>query len=119
MLDDRECDFVDNLYPLRRAPRLRRIPGLNLVKFWTRFEKARRYRGLRKAYQRIAGCDIRDREWGIDRHAFAAHRISIYGPPCTYCGKPLRTPRAKLCAACGKDRLDRELPARDDRRRSP
>jgi hypothetical protein len=39
------------------------------------------------------------------------HCISIYGPPCEACGKPLRTPQASLCAACWHPRIVGVLPS--------
>jgi hypothetical protein len=39
------------------------------------------------------------RETSVD--ALWHHRLTRFGPPCQVCGKPLRTPRAKLCAECG------------------
>ncbi|MDQ2772204.1 MAG: zinc ribbon domain-containing protein [Bacteroidota bacterium] len=29
------------------------------------------------------------------------HIVDQYGPPCPQCHKPLRTPQARFCAACG------------------
>jgi hypothetical protein len=29
------------------------------------------------------------------------HRRADFGPPCTICGRLLRTPRATICAECG------------------
>lgn len=34
-------------------------------------------------------------------NAIFHHRIADHGPPCSACGRPLRTPKATLCAACG------------------
>jgi hypothetical protein len=51
---------------------------------------------VRKEYERMTEM--------IDCHhnAILHHRISTYGPPCSRCGKPLRTTRARFCAACGQ-----------------
>lgn len=51
-------------------------------------------------YERITGF----RESNVN--ALMHHRLKLYGPACTACGKPLRTPVANFCAACGANRAD-------------
>ena len=48
-----------------------------------------------KKYQDITGF----KETNIN--AIWHHRASLFGAPCEACGKPLRTPKASLCAECG------------------
>jgi hypothetical protein len=47
------------------------------------------------AYERLTGF----RE--SNPNAVMHHRLAIYGHPCRVCGKPLRTPQASKCMACG------------------
>lgn len=42
------------------------------------------------------------------------HILDQYGPPCKDCGKPLRTHKAKWCAACGADVNDPNRPTSSD-----
>jgi hypothetical protein len=59
-----------------------------------------RFAKMLAEYERITGF----RE--TDPNAVFHHRLAIYGPPCRFCGKPLRTPQAKLCGACMKPIAD-------------
>ena len=54
------------------------------------------FRPVREAYERMTGM------FEPNHLAILHHRISIYGEACENCSKPLRTPRASFCAACGK-----------------
>jgi hypothetical protein len=59
-------------------------------------EKIERFHGpVLREYERITGFHE------TNPIAVYHHRLSLYGPPCLNCKKPLRSPRAKFCAACG------------------
>ncbi len=80
-----------------------------------------------KAYREQHNCSLAEaRQKGLGRRALDVyeeitgfretnpdalyhHRLSVYGPPCNACGKPLRTPQARSCAACGAVRKMEEV----------
>ena len=53
------------------------------------------YRPALDEYERITGFKE------TNPNALFHHRVSLYGPPCSACGKPLRTPSATKCVECG------------------
>jgi hypothetical protein len=92
MLDEAEYAEVSRLYSggIRATKEFRERWGVPLKDA----SISERFLPVRDAYERLTGM----RE--SNQLAIMHHRLSLYGPPCTHCGKPLRTPDAKLCASC-------------------
>ena len=81
MLDEEEFSKIEKLY--REAFSKKGLPIDD------------RFQQMRETYHAITGY------FESNQNAIMHHRISIFGPPCNNCGKPLRTPEAAFCAACG------------------
>src|SRR5215472_11568411 len=54
-----------------------------------------RFRPIRQWYDELTGFP------NCHENVIMHHRLSLLGGQCRKCGKPLRTPRPKMCVACG------------------
>lgn len=64
----------------------------------------------RKTWYLVAGYTLFTGVAEENPNAVWHHVASLYGPPCPHCAKPLRTPAARWCAACGEWRDGRSSP---------
>jgi len=92
MLDEAEYTEASVLYSdgIRATKEFRKKWGVSLEEA----DMQERFRPLLEYYERVTG--MRETNHLAVRH----HRLSLYGPPCERCGRPLRTPKAKLCGSC-------------------
>jgi len=93
MLDEAEYEsiqplFVSGLQMIKEERSKNDLP-LNAIK-WQDV-----YRPFLDAYEKLTGYIE------TNPNAIMHHRISMYGEACIACGKPLRTPKASRCMACG------------------
>ena len=93
MLDDYEWDIVAPHLSnaIEQIKQYRQTHGVSLAEA---LDKGFGQEALR-IYEKLTGFKE------TNATALWHHRISLYGPPCATCGKPLRTPSASICAACG------------------
>ena len=101
MVDEAEWELIERAeeegFELVEAERRRRglprLPPVELVDPSLRhFEDLR---AMLAMYRLLTGHEV-----GF-MAAVYDHRMSRHGPPCPECGKPLRSRRARYCAACG------------------
>ena len=92
MLDEAEYAEVSRLYSegIRATKEFRERWGVPLKGALI----SERFRPVLDRYEQVTGM----RE--TNENAVLHHRLALYGLPCKRCGKPLRTPQAKLCGAC-------------------
>lgn len=94
MLDEDEYAIISELYRVDLASAKEHRIKNNLPIEGLTVEEL--FRPVREKYKELTGFEE------TNHNAIMHHRISIYGEPCKNCGKPLRTPQAAFCAACGQ-----------------
>ena len=94
MLDEGEYQVIADLYSqgIKATKEFRERHNIPLEQC----SIEERFVPLLKKYREITGYEE------TVANAVMHHRISLYGPPCQGCGKPLRSPKAAFCGACGK-----------------
>jgi hypothetical protein len=92
MLDEQEFAKIADLYSnaTTAIKRFREASGSDLQHPTIRDQ----FRPVRDKYEQLTGF----RE--SNENAIMHHRLALYGPLCNHCGKPLRSPEAKLCGNC-------------------
>jgi hypothetical protein len=92
MLDEQEFAEIAPLHTLglQSVKRFRATTGAQLQDV----PLPEHYQAMLARYEAITGFKE------TNPNAVWHHRLSLYGPPCKSCGKPLRSSKAKMCGSC-------------------